>query len=77
MSKFITKVYVVQKFTRGGEPREIIAVKLTFIAAHKLAVKHAPAKVIFARADKTDFENVGPDHFSDQPHLHLIAKDAS
>lgn len=58
MAGFSTKVYIVQKYERGGRPGEVIAAKLTFAAAHELAKKHAPAKVVFAVADKTSDVNV-------------------
>ncbi|MBY0560010.1 hypothetical protein [Hyphomicrobium sp.] len=58
MSGYVTKVYIVQKFDRDGTPREVIAAKLTFSSAHQLAKDNAPAKVIFAIADKTLQVNV-------------------
>ena len=58
MSGFVAKVYIVQKFDRSGTPGEVIAVKLTFAAAHAVAKSHAPAKVIFGIADKTDAKNL-------------------
>ncbi|CAA2141474.1 hypothetical protein [Hyphomicrobium sp. ghe19] len=58
MSGYQTKVYIVQKYDRDGSPGEIIAVKLTFASAHQLAKSNAPAKVVFAIADKSVFRNV-------------------
>lgn len=58
MSKFVTKVYIVQKYERGGRPGEVIATKLTFGAAHAVAKNNAPARVIFSIADKTEEPNV-------------------
>jgi hypothetical protein len=55
---FETKCYVVQKFDRDGSPGAVLAVKLVWVAAHALAVKHAPAKVIFSVANKDEFLNV-------------------
>lgn len=49
-----TKTYVVQKMTRDGNDGPVIAVKLTFQTAHDLAKTHAPARVVFAIADKSD-----------------------
>jgi hypothetical protein len=53
MSEYTVKVYVVQKADRAGNLGPVLAVKLTHAAAHALAKQHAPAKVIFAVADKT------------------------
>ena len=53
MSNFATKVYVVQRYDRHGAPGEVIGVKLTWDAAHLLAKDEAPARVWFAKADKT------------------------
>jgi hypothetical protein len=53
MSVFTVKVYIVQKASG-----EIIAAKLTFLAAHNLAKKFAPARVIYAIADKTNGLNI-------------------
>lgn len=52
MSKFTVKVYVVQRL--GGE---VVAVKLTFLEAHDLAVKFAPASVTMYLADKSPEPN--------------------
>ena len=56
--RFETKVYAVQKFDRDGRPGEVIAIKLTWTAAHAIAKRNAPAKVIFAVADKDPTPNV-------------------
>jgi hypothetical protein len=56
MSGYVTKVYIVQKHDRDGNPHEVIAVKLTFASAHAIAKVNAPAKVIFGIADKSDVE---------------------
>ena len=53
MSGYVTKVYVVQK-----ADGEVIAVKLTHSSAHAVAKRHAPARVHFAVADKTEELNV-------------------
>jgi hypothetical protein len=58
MSGYTSKVYIVQKYDRSGNPGEIIAAKLTFAAAHDIAKANAPAKVVFAIADKSSFRNV-------------------
>ena len=58
---FQSKVYIVQKYDRRGVPGEVLAVKLTFAAAHQVAKDHAPAKVLFGTADKTLELNVS-DH---------------
>jgi hypothetical protein len=55
---FETKVYVVQKFDREGREGPVIAVKLTHATAHDIAKRNAPAKVIFAVADKDPSPNV-------------------
>ncbi|QXN72635.1 hypothetical protein RCZAHN_26 [Rhodobacter phage RcZahn] len=61
---YSTKVYIVQ---RGDGT--VIAAKLSFEAAHKMAKANAPAKVLFAVADKsTDLNVVG--HASD----HAVCK---
>ena len=52
------KVYVVQRYERDGTPGEVIAAKLTHNAAHTIAKKNAPARVIFTVADKSDGLNV-------------------
>lgn len=54
---FQTKVYFVQKCERDGTPKEVIAVKLTFTAAHQIAKKYAPCKVGWTIADKSDVPN--------------------
>jgi surfactin synthase thioesterase subunit len=53
------KTYVVQKADVDGVLGEVLAVKLTYEAAHRIAKQHAPAKVHFAVADKTPERNVG------------------
>lgn len=58
MSSYVAKVYIVQKYDREGNPGEIIAAKLTFAAAHSVAKDNAPAKVVFALADKSPHRNV-------------------
>jgi len=58
MSGYTSKVYIVQKYDRGGNPGEVIAVKLTFAAAHICAKDNAPARVVFAIADKSSHRNV-------------------
>ena len=50
---FQTKVYVAQK--ADGEE---VGVKLTFAAAHAVALMCAPAKVVMAIADKSLLRNV-------------------
>ena len=55
---FETKVYIVQQFDRDGREGPVLAVKLTRQAAHDLARRFAPAKVIFAVADKDPSPNV-------------------
>lgn len=55
MSGYTTKVFVVQRASG-----EVIGVKLNFQAAHTLAKREAPCRVIFAIADKDDLSNVGP-----------------
>lgn len=60
MSSFRTKVYIVQR--ANGD---VIAAKLTFIDAHQIAKAHAPARVLFAIADKTQTLNVTA-HSADQ-----------
>lgn len=52
------KTYVVQKADRKGNLGEVLAVKLTFESAHRIAKRCAPAKVTFVMADKTDEPNV-------------------
>jgi hypothetical protein len=52
------KVYVVQKGDHEGNLGEILAVKLTYGAAHAVAKQHAPAKVHFAVADKAESRNI-------------------
>ena len=53
MSGYSTKIYIVQK-----ADGEVVGAKTAFTPAHILARKHAPAKVLFSVADKTDKENV-------------------
>ena len=61
MSKYVCKVYVVQKADREGRLYgEVLAVKLTHAEAHRIAVARAPAKVTCVIADKTPELN-GPD----------------
>ena len=58
MSRYTVKVYVVQKADpvthKGGE---ILAAKLTYADAHKIAKDFAPAKVTCLLADKSDLPN--------------------
>ena len=58
------KVYAVQKADHEGNLGELLAVKLTFAAAHAIAKRKAPAKVHVVTADKTEDLNVrlGLDH---------------
>ena len=66
-SRFVVRVYVVQKADRHGRlVGEVLAVKLTRQAAHEIAKANAPAKVTCIIADKTPFLN-GPEHVSNQP----------
>ena len=58
------KTYVVQKADHEGNLGALLAVKLTFGAAHAIALRHAPAKVHFAVAEKT--EDLNLDRVSDQ-----------
>ncbi len=60
MNGYQTKVYVVQKAGPNGVLGDVIAVKLTHGAAHAIAKAHAPCKVHFAIADKSDEVNVAP-----------------
>ena len=53
------KVYVVQRADREGNLGELLAVKLTFAAAHTIAKRKAPARVHVVTADKTANCNVG------------------
>jgi hypothetical protein len=53
-----TKVYVVQKADRDGNLGEVLAVKLSHGSAHQIAKDHAPAKVHFVIADKSETLNV-------------------
>lgn len=46
------KVYIAQKVDELGRPGEVVAVKLTHLAAHQMAKIHAPCKVTLHRADK-------------------------
>lgn len=59
---FTPKVYIAQRYDREGNPGEVLGVKLTFGAAHALAKKNAPAKVLFGEADKDDQPNVSDHH---------------
>ena len=52
------KTYVVQKVDGDGRLGAVIAVKLTWSAAHAIAKRQAPAKVLFAVADKDESPNV-------------------
>ena len=56
------KVYVVQLYDRQGNPGEVIAAKLTFSTAHTIAKANAPARVLYAEADKTETLNVSDHH---------------
>lgn len=60
MSSYQTKVYVVQKADPEGNLGKVLAVKLTHTSAHAVAKRHAPAKVHFVIADKTEALNVEP-----------------
>ena len=55
---FEVKSYVVQKVDAEGRHGPVLAVKLTWAAAHAIAKRYAPAKVIFAVADKHESPNV-------------------
>jgi amino acid permease len=55
---FDVKTYVVQKFDHDGHPGDVLAVKLTFAAAHAIAKRYAPSKVLFSVADKDESPNV-------------------
>lgn len=63
---FTSKTFIVQKYDRKGNPGEVIGLKLTFKAAQELSKAHAPAKVIYAMADKTPHPNI-PAQRPDQP----------
>lgn len=52
------KTYIVQKAAPDGTLGRLLAVKLTFAAAHTIAKRFAPAKVHVVTADKTDDPNV-------------------
>ena len=54
MASYSTKVYVVQKADHDGNLGEVLAVKLNYISAHKIAKSYAPAKVIPFLADKVE-----------------------
>ena len=58
------RVYVVQKADHEGRLGDLLAVKLTYAAAHAIAKRKAPARVHVVTADKTDDLNVdlGLDH---------------
>lgn len=58
MAAYTSKIYIVQKYDRQGQPGEVIAAKLTFAAAHAIAKEFAPAKVVFAIADKDVKPNI-------------------
>ena len=47
------RVYVVQKADREGNLGDLVAVKLTFAAAHEIAKRKAPANIHVVTADKT------------------------
>lgn len=53
MAGYVAKVFIVQKATG-----EVLAAKLTFSAAHTIAKANAPARVLFALADKEGELNV-------------------
>ena len=58
MSKYTVTVYVVEKADRSGNlVGGVLAAKLTYQAAHKIAKAHAPARVTCIIADKTDQPN--------------------
>lgn len=61
-----TKVYIVQKATG-----EVLAAKTSFGPAHTLAKIHAPARVLFAVADKGLGLNV-MEHEADQPECNQL-----
>lgn len=49
---------MVQRADNSGKPiGEVLAVKLTYIAAHKIAKEFAPARVTCIQADKTNYPN--------------------
>lgn len=52
-SGFSTKIYIVQK--ANGD---VLAAKTAFGPAHAIAKKNAPARILFAIADKGDTLNV-------------------
>lgn len=54
------KCYVVQKANADGGLGQVLAVKLTHAQAHAIAKAHAPARVHFVVADKTEALNVDP-----------------
>jgi hypothetical protein len=60
------KVYVIQRYDKNGNPGEVIDVKLSFAAAHDIAKKYAPAKVLYDLADKSDVISK-PVPFGSQP----------
>ncbi len=67
MRGYTVKTYVVQKADREGNLiGPVIAVKLTFADAHRIAKDFAPAKVTFVLADKTPHPN-GPDAETSRP----------
>lgn len=53
MSGFSTKVYIVQRASG-----EVIGAKTAFGPAQAMAKQNAPARVLFALADKTNDRNV-------------------
>jgi hypothetical protein len=69
MSSFTPKVFIVQQADENGKLGEILAVKLTFGAAHSIAKANAPAKVLFGMADKTEAPNP-PGQYRDQGICH-------
>lgn len=46
-------MYIAQRVDETGRPGEIVAVKLTRLAAHKKAKENAPCRVELYRADKS------------------------
>lgn len=48
MADFTPKIFIVQRASG-----DVIAAKLTYLAAHTIAKANAPAKILFTRADKT------------------------
>ena len=65
---YTAKVYVVQQADENDQPiGPVLAVKLTFIAAHQIAKQYAPARVSCIIADKTPEPN-NPGHLLVQAH---------